>query len=68
MYKTFHGVSNPYKFELGGRHILGTSGQPIDDIARFSKMTDPLDMLEHTLEWAHLAPTCPDTLCKCLSS
>ncbi|KAJ9596901.1 hypothetical protein L9F63_012082 [Diploptera punctata] len=62
LYKTFHGVTNPYECEIGGRRILGTSGQPIDDIAKFSKTSDPLNMLQNTLEWAHLAPTCPDTL------
>lgn len=64
VYQTFHGVPNPYECEIGGRRMLGTSGQPIDDIARYSKLADPLDILQHTLEWAHLAPTCPDTLCK----
>ncbi|PNF27792.1 DNA polymerase delta subunit 2 [Cryptotermes secundus] len=62
MYQTLHGVPNPYECEIGERRILGTSGQPIDDIARYCKLTDPIDILQHTLEWAHLAPTCPDTL------
>ncbi|XP_068083676.1 DNA polymerase delta subunit 2 isoform X2 [Anabrus simplex] len=61
-YETMHSVSNPYECEIGGRRILGTAGQPVDDVARYSKLTDPLRILEQTLEWAHLAPTCPDTL------
>nr|CAD7406319.1 unnamed protein product [Timema poppensis] len=61
-YKTLHGVSNPYHCEVGGRRFLGTSGQPLDDIARYSKLEDPLEILEQTLEWGHLSPTSPDTL------
>ncbi|XP_049809952.1 DNA polymerase delta subunit 2 [Schistocerca nitens] len=61
-YQSLHGVPNPYECELGGRRILGTSGQPVHDITRYSRLEDPLTILEQTLEWAHLAPTCPDTL------
>jgi DNA polymerase II small subunit/DNA polymerase delta subunit B len=64
VYQTLHGVPNPYECEIGGRRMLGTSGQPVHDIARYSKLSDPLDILQHTLEWAHIAPTCPDTLCE----
>ena len=64
VYQTLHGVPNPYECEIGGRRMLGTSGQPIHDIARYSKLSDPLDILQHTLEWAHIAPTCPDTQCE----
>lgn len=42
--------------------FLVTSGQPQDDIARYSRMEDRLEILERTLEWGHLAPTAPDTL------
>ncbi|CAG2057084.1 unnamed protein product [Timema podura] len=63
-YKTLHGVSNPYQCDVGGRRFLGTSGQPLDDIARYSKLEDPLEILEQTLEWGHLSPTSPDTLGK----
>ncbi|KDR14460.1 DNA polymerase delta subunit 2 [Zootermopsis nevadensis] len=62
VYQTLHGVPNPYECEIGGRRMLGTSGQPIDDISRYSKLSDPLSILQLTLEWAHLTPTCPDTL------
>lgn len=44
--------------------MLGTSGQPVHDIACYSNLSDPLNILQHTLEWAHIAPTCPDTLCE----
>ena len=42
--------------------FLGSSGQPINDIYKYSKMEDRLDMLEKTLVWGHMAPTAPDTL------
>lgn len=55
-------VTNPYLFELDGLRILGTSGQNITDIQRFSNLDCPLDAMEKTLQWRHIAPTCPDTL------
>ena len=42
--------------------VMGTSGQPIDDICCYSEIDDPLEALENTLKWGHLAPTAPDTL------
>ena len=65
---TFNLVTNPYKCTLGDKKdassvcITGHAGQPVADIARFSSLTDPLDALERTLVWQHLAPTAPDTL------
>lgn len=61
-YKSFNQVPNPYKCSLGGLTVLGSSGQPIRDILRFSELKDPLDALESCLKWSHLAPTAPDTL------
>ncbi|XP_046387214.1 DNA polymerase delta subunit 2 [Ischnura elegans] len=61
-YPTFHGVTNPHECEIGGKLVVGSSGQPVDDIARFSRLEDPLAILRSSLQWAHLAPTCPDTL------
>lgn len=43
---------------------MGSAGEPIADIQRYSNLTDPLDILEKTLDWAHMAPTAPDTLRK----
>lgn len=60
--KSFNGVPNPYQCEIEGRLILGTSGQNIQDIERYSKIEDPLECLRSTIQWAHIAPTCPDTL------
>ena len=60
--KSFNGVPNPYQCEIEGRLILGTSGQNIQDIERYSRIEDPLECLRSTIQWAHIAPTCPDTL------
>ncbi|KAI9001649.1 DNA polymerase alpha/epsilon subunit B-domain-containing protein [Gaertneriomyces semiglobifer] len=61
-YSTFHSVTNPYVADLSGVSVLGTSGQSIDDIYRFTEAEDRLVMAEGTLEWGHIAPTAPDTL------
>ncbi|KAK9456920.1 DNA polymerase alpha/epsilon subunit B-domain-containing protein [Dipodascopsis uninucleata] len=57
-------VSNPCWWDIDGLRILGTSGQPIEDIYKY--MTegndDRLKLLGYTLRWQHCAPTAPDTL------
>ena len=60
--RTFSGVPNPYQFEIEGRTILGTSGQNIDDMKKFSTVEDPIECLKNSLKWSHIAPSCPDTL------
>ena len=57
-----HRCTNPHEFELDGIKFLGTSGQNIDDIARYSDLDDRVNMLEKVLQWRHLIPTSPDTL------
>lgn len=50
--------------------FLGTSGQNIDDLEKYSEAKDKLEFMERTLRWRHLAPTAPNTLGKsycCLS-
>lgn len=61
-FPTLRSVSNPHACRIETRFVLGTSGQPIEDIKRYSKLEDPMDILEKTVEWAHIAPTAPDTL------
>lgn len=61
-YESLRRVPNPYCCEIEGCRVLGTSGQAVDDVIRFSTQTDPLSVLQQTLEWGHLAPTAPDTL------
>lgn len=60
--RAFNGVPNPYQFEIEGRLVLGTSGQNIDDIRRYTSLDDTFECMKNTLKWSHIAPTCPDTL------
>lgn len=59
---TFNSVTNPYECDIGGVNFVGTSGQTIDDIYKYVEGDDRLAMMERTLSWRHVAPTCPDTL------
>lgn len=63
-YSTFHSVTNPYWTSIDNTTLLGTSGQTVDDIYKYVKSEDRLDMAVKTLAWRHMAPTAPDTLCK----
>lgn len=58
----FQCVTNPYQLEIEDRTILGTSGQNISNIQKFSRIEDPLDALRSVAQWSILAPTAPDTL------
>ncbi|XP_077417452.1 DNA polymerase delta subunit 2 [Vanacampus margaritifer] len=62
VYPTLQLASNPYQATVDGVRFLGTSGQNISDIARYSNMNSHLEILEETLRLGHLAPTAPDTL------
>lgn len=60
---TFHSLMNPCSFEHNLVSFLGTSGQNINDIARYTDISDRMEIAELTLKWRNLAPTSPDTLC-----
>lgn len=45
-----------------GFTCLGNSGEPIKDIMRYSQLDKHLDVMKKTLQWRHVAPTCPDTV------
>jgi len=66
IYSTFRTVTNPYLFQAGDFkspcRILGTAGQNIDDLARYSSAPARIDFLENTLRWRNIAPSAPDTL------
>lgn len=55
-------VTNPHEFVANGVKFLGTSGQNVDDIYKYSSQEDRAGILEAILEWGHLVPTAPDTL------
>jgi DNA polymerase delta subunit 2 len=56
-------VTNPYKFKVDDLLLLGSSGQNIDNIRRYSNIgPNSLDIMNKTIEWAHLCPSAPDTL------
>ncbi|EAA14861.4 AGAP008910-PA [Anopheles gambiae str. PEST] len=61
-FASFRGVPNPYAFDLADRYVVGTSGQNVLDVMRYSKIESPLEALKATLRWGHLIPTAPDTL------
>nr|TKR84168.1 DNA polymerase delta small subunit-like isoform X1 [Populus alba] len=61
-YNTFRSCTDPHCFELDGVRILGTSGQNIDDLKKYSEGKDELEFMERTLKWRHVAPTTPNTL------
>lgn len=55
-------VTNPYEFNIEDRLILGTSGQNVSNVQKYSRIEDPLDALKSIAKWSILAPTAPDTL------
>ncbi|CAI9593689.1 unnamed protein product [Staurois parvus] len=61
-YSTLQLVTNPYEADIDGIRFLGSSGQNITDIFKYSSMQDYLEILEWTLQVGHLCPTAPDTL------
>ncbi|XP_038558392.1 DNA polymerase delta subunit 2 [Micropterus salmoides] len=61
-YPTLQLASNPYMANIDGVRFLGTSGQNVCDIQKYSSLDSHLEILEETLRLRHLAPTAPDTL------
>lgn len=73
----FNILTNPSFFEIGDKRILSTSGETINDLMKYIipnlKVEDVelgdsiaidsrLRLIEDSLLWQHIAPTCPDTL------
>ncbi|NWW96655.1 DPOD2 polymerase, partial [Rhynochetos jubatus] len=61
-YATLRLVTNPYQADVDCVRFLGTSGQNVSDIFKYSSMDDYLEILEWTLRAGHISPTAPDTL------
>ncbi len=60
----FDSVTNPWEGDVEGWRMMGTGGQPVDDVFKYVEGDDRLEMMEHMLRWRCGAPTAPDTLCK----
>nr|BAN21036.1 DNA polymerase delta small subunit [Riptortus pedestris] len=60
--KSFNSGPNPHKFQLENLLVTGCSGEAVMDIGRYSDLTDPIEALEATFRWGHIAPTAPDSL------
>lgn len=71
-FSTLTRVTNPFEGAYDGVTFLGHSGQPVSDIARQTHHIpaagdgvfgeDRLNILCNTLQWGHIAPTCPGKL------
>ncbi|TKX25168.1 DNA polymerase alpha/epsilon subunit [Elsinoe australis] len=58
----FHSVTNPWEGDVDGWRMMATGGQPLEDMCRYLKGDDRVEIIESTLRWRVLAPTAPDTL------
>lgn len=55
--------TNPCALDIEGTQFLGVSGQNIADLERYQETVSALTLADLTLQWRHIAPTAPDTLC-----
>lgn len=56
-------VSNPYKCLIEDKSFILTSGQNINNIQKYTKISNEPEILaERTLEWGHICPSAPDSL------
>ncbi|KAB1226703.1 DNA polymerase delta small subunit [Morella rubra] len=51
-YNTFRSCTNPHCFELDNIRFLGTSGQNVDDLEKYSEAKDKIEFMERTLSGA----------------
>ncbi|KAL9116828.1 MAG: hypothetical protein Q9187_006644 [Circinaria calcarea] len=58
----FDSTTNPWEADIDGWRMMGTGGQPIDDVFKYVEGDDRLEMMENLLRWRCIAPTAPDTL------
>ncbi|KAJ2823667.1 DNA polymerase delta small subunit Cdc1 [Coemansia furcata] len=62
-YSAFRSLSNPALLQVDGHVLLGSSGQNVDDIARYATRAEPpCELAAQSLLWRHIAPSAPDTL------
>ena len=68
----FDSVTNPWEGDIEGWRVMGTSGQPLDDVLKYvdagglngTDVDGRMEVLESMLRWRCVAPTAPDTLCE----
>ncbi|MCJ1309143.1 hypothetical protein MMC25_002798 [Agyrium rufum] len=58
----FDSVTNPWIGDVDGWRMMGTGGQPVNDVYKYVEGDDRLEMMENLLRWRCIAPTAPDTL------
>jgi len=63
-FSNLHRVTNPNQFEIEGHLIIGSSGQTVQDVLRFTNLEDPIDIMDKILDWGHQIPSAPDTIRK----
>lgn len=61
-YSTVQPVTNPYEACVAGVRLLGTSGENVNNIMKYSGYESRMDIIQLTMECGHISPTCPDTL------
>lgn len=44
-------VTNPHEFDIDGVRFLGTSGQNVSDILRYSRLAEPVEALQSIVKW-----------------
>ncbi|EAN32752.2 DNA polymerase alpha/epsilon subunit B family protein [Theileria parva strain Muguga] len=60
-YGTFRSTTNPYFFSIDGVRFLGLSGQTVEDICKFSRLSE-IDALKLVASSRCIAPTGTDSL------
>lgn len=44
--------------------MIGSSGQTVQDVLRFTNLENPIDIMDKILDWGHQIPSAPDTVRK----
>lgn len=54
-FSTLQNVTNPYECGLDDRVIItGHSGQPVDDLKKYTRGLSAVELMAKTLEWQHM--------------
>ncbi|KAI6203800.1 hypothetical protein M3Y94_00598500 [Aphelenchoides besseyi] len=58
----FHTKTNPYSFTIDGIHFLGTSGQNLTDLRKYTYGQSVEKLMMQMIEASHICPTSPKTI------